>query len=226
MTILPLVLCPLLAVAPPEDNPTSRLPASRAAYRLAFGGLDLSESGVKSYEKQLEANPDDLEARVVLLRHYSPLRSSSVEVTTARHKHALWFIRHHPAEEISGTRHVRFLEPLEPEAYFEASRKWLEHVEPEDVDTRILAHAASFFDNSEDRHIARKLLERGRAREPNKPDWSRELGRLYQRETLLLGSRDEFSNRKALEHFEDALSKTPAGSRSESLFKDLVSAAL
>lgn len=248
MTILSIVLCPLLAAAPPECNssscrlhsktassgigiregrflmPTQRPP--RTPYRLAFGGLDLSESGVKLYEKQLEANPDDLEAHVILLGHYSSLRSSSPEVTTARHKHALWLIRHHPAEESLGTWPFRLFGPLEPEAYLEASRIWLQHVGPEDVDTRVLANAASFFDNSEDSHIARKLLERGRAREPNKPYWSRELGRLYERETFHVGLKDEFSARKALDHFEDALSKTPAGSCSKRLFNDLVSAAL
>jgi hypothetical protein len=141
---------------------------------------------VETLEGKLKRNPDDYTARRKLLVFYGPDFTGNV---TARRRHILWLIEHHPDDPLAGSSEAHIFpkppDPVpDPAGYAQAKRLWLKHTLNPDADVAVLSNAASFLQVA-DKPLAEELLLRGQAKAPY-ADWWADLGQLYA--TAILGS--------------------------------------
>jgi beta-lactamase regulating signal transducer with metallopeptidase domain len=146
-------------------------------------------------ERVVRAKPDDLATRERLLRFYrGPLAEGREDARLAVRRHALYVIERHPESSLAGSdsTHLRATrtwnwKTTDAEGYGEARRLWLRHTSRPEASATVLAHAAEFFDATDEAQ-AEELLLRLRN---DVPEHSRKLvtwrlGRLYGRAIGLL----------------------------------------
>jgi beta-lactamase regulating signal transducer with metallopeptidase domain len=159
--------------------------------------FELSAQEVVDLEASLEKNPEDLTTRMRLLNFYRRVFSGRKvdgleKKMTARRRHILWLIQHHPEYpdygkplELVNNISIRtsafsaiLLDPLgDPAGYAEAKRLWLAHTERPDASGPVLSNASFFFEAA-DKPLAERVLLRAQALHPSKP-WFVRLARLY-----------------------------------------------
>lgn len=148
-----------------------------AGARAAEGG-NLSSQEARKLEEQLAADPDDLPLRTKLLGYYFLRAYESESARRERQKHIVWIIRNHPEAEVAGLPFV-YLDPwLDGDSYDQARRLWLEQIESHEDDPAVIGNAANFFFLG-DIDLSEELLQKARKLEPENPEWSGRLGRLY-----------------------------------------------
>ncbi len=148
------------------------------ARRLLMAGRRLTAQAVETIETGLKESPDDLENRIRLLGYYDGKQFSSAEARTARIAHVLWIIRHNPDSSIAGLPASQINKILEAPDYAKASKLWLERVESNGTNSKIIGNAAHFF-LLHDRKQAENLLKKAQELEPDNPQWPERLGHLY-----------------------------------------------
>jgi len=122
-------------------------------------------------EKQIAADPVNVDLRVRALRNYYGNPAVPIDATsrTARRRHILWLIEHHPDAADLAT-YIGVLEPegpkADPEGNQQSERLWRDLAGKPDASPKGLANAAWFFKMS-DRAEARSLLERAGSSEPH-----------------------------------------------------------
>jgi tetratricopeptide (TPR) repeat protein len=146
---------------------------------LVMKGFDLSEEEAEELEKQALADPVDLESRIPLLTYYFSKSYQSPDAKQAHQELALWFIEKHPELEITGDPHASINQHLNPEGYAKAKSLWLANVDKHKDNAVVFSHAARFFLLS-DRTIAEDFLKKAQSLEPENPEWSQQLGHLYE----------------------------------------------
>src|SRR5690242_19661881 len=112
-------------------------------------------------ETQVEANPEDLNARSLLLHAY--LRSAGAkpdEIRPLRRRHILWLVEHHPEAPVLGETAGVIEASADPQGYADAQAAWRKHFAGGKAAPIVVAHAIHFFETS-DPAYARKLAADG-----------------------------------------------------------------
>src|SRR5574341_776848 len=112
---------------------------------LLVNGWNLKPADVQRLEDQVKRNPEDLNARTLLLSYYfqNAVRHPRVE-------HIFWLIEHHPDSTVLETRGAALLRvkdnPLNTDADYELAKMlWLSQVERYPSNERVLHHAVNFL---------------------------------------------------------------------------------
>src|SRR2546427_1186514 len=161
--------------------------ASRTASRLTSEGRALPPQQASDLEDRLKTNADDLDARMRLLGYYyfSGIRNAGADVTrTARRRHVLWMIEHHPDAELMMLP-VITIDPAghalaDPEGYDLAKQLWMQQADRHPEDVSILLRAAHFVRLS-DKAMALQLLKQAMMHPTAREYWraAGELGSTY-----------------------------------------------
>ncbi len=176
--------------------------------QLISQGRVLSNEAALQLEEQLQAIPDDLSSRVMLLAYYDRRAFESGDARKQRQKHILWIIQNRPDSEIAGLYLTQLHPFLDEGAYSEAKELWLKQVQVHSSNAVVLGNAASFF-MQEDNKLAERFLKQAQDLEPNNPEWFQRLGYLYSLEiSKRVGDSRKEIARKSLNQFENALQNT------------------
>jgi len=141
-------------------------------------------------ETTLAAHPEDTVTRERLLIFYQWTGRNTQDWNdnvAARRRHALWLTEHHPESDLIDM--ARLSKSADPVGYGQVRTLWLAHLGKPGATTKLLDHAARFFEESE-KPMAEQLLLRAQASEPDGPTprvanltyyapWSERLGMLY-----------------------------------------------
>src|SRR5512134_2040340 len=139
--------------------------------KLCEEGFRMSPDEAARLEAALEANSEDLPARVKLIGYYLiPRGIREREARKAAHTH--WLIRHHP--EVA----VDYIALAKLEARKESERLWLEALASRPNDIAVLRNASAFFIH--DDPFVEELLRRGASLEPASAEWPGKIGYLRQ----------------------------------------------
>jgi tetratricopeptide (TPR) repeat protein len=179
-------------------------------------------------EEQLDARPDDLITRGILLRFYS--QDSSIGADRAkplRRKHILWLIEHKPDAGLLSQPAAALQKsgsPLaDPEAFAEADVLWRKHFwdsNPPAADT--YANAINFYKLS-DPPFARKLAADGIAAYPTNSRLANSKGMLLAFTILGVKQVDRFDRASA---FDEAIARSPEAAQARKELEDSTSANL
>jgi hypothetical protein len=133
---------------------------------------------IEVLERKLKENPQDLVTREALMDHYFGLSGSSESARVAWKKHAVWMVKNSSKEEFSGFPFPS-LDPLDQQEEAKlASELWLEIVDANKDDAKVLGKAAHFF-SFHSLSKAKELLERAIELEPDNPKWQDYHDRLF-----------------------------------------------
>ena len=183
------------------------------AAQISFEGGELSEKEAGELKHALEARPDDLWARTMLLGYHAKKKYNSDDARREYERHVLWLARNAPASPVMGSPVVELNPVLNPEAYAEAAALMRGHVENEPRNLFLLANAANFFLICEN-EVAEEILKKCIAIEPDNPRWHQELGFLYSLSVVagegsgVADDPDAENARKALASLEQAAALT------------------
>ncbi len=184
----------------------------RAAW-ISFEGGKLSEEEAGKLKDALEAHPDDLWARTMLLGYHVKKQYDSAEACGEYERHVLWLAKNAPASPVMGSAVVGLHPEFNPGAYTEAAALMRGHVEKEPRNLRLLANAANFFLIYESA-VAEEILKKCIEIEPENPHWHQQLGFLYSlskevdKGSGIAGAPDAETARKALAALEQAAALT------------------
>ena len=158
-----------------DPKTTADLARQKAEVDSAKAARELSERQVADLEALVKRNPEDLDARKKLMTcyQYRAQQYGDQKATAAFRAHKLWFIEHHPENELA----VRFNPQSDPAGDQQAGNLWLAQIARPDAPAGALSNAAMFFSNS-DKPLTEKLLLRGQAADPS-GDWTMRRGMLY-----------------------------------------------
>lgn len=148
------------------------------ATRIYIEGGKLSEEKVKELENAVEARPDDLWARTMLLGHHGKGQYDSAEAMGKYEEHVIWLAENAPASPVVGSVMVDLHPELNPVAYPKVAALMRGHLEKDPGNLSLLSNAADFFLRS-DRSFAEECLKKCAEIEPDNPHWPRQLGFLY-----------------------------------------------
>ena len=127
--------------------------------------------------------------------------------------------------EVLGTPEGTLNAILERDAYSQAKKAWLDHIQRRPAELRLLAHSANFF-KLHDRELAIESLQRAHALDKDNPQWPKELGHIYALGMTHTSSNDKaLAAEKALEQFETAY-KLSTEEGQNVLLKDIANMAL
>ena len=145
--------------------------------QLEMAGSTRTAEEALALEEQLERNPDNRDAHLILAWYYANARHEAPDVDRdamreGYYRHTLWLIQYAPENWTS-----IHLYPRDGEAYEEARRLWMQNIETRADDPKVLMNAAKFFDNT-DAALAEEILRKGQALEPYNPEWSEEINEL------------------------------------------------
>lgn len=159
--------------------------------QLVREGFGLSKTAADELEARLEANPEDLAARTELLGFYArgALRLIGRDATImARRRHILWLIEHHPESEAAGLSEATIDKAghnlADAEGFEQAAKLWITQASLHETSAAVQGNAAKFFQLS-DKGRAIGFLTQAKKDEPNKPEWSAQIG--YVSALALLG---------------------------------------
>jgi len=170
-----------------------------------LAGTRLDQAAVAILEKQVDADPNNLEPRFKILGFYFEKRDRDESARAAAQPHILWIIRNIPDSVAAGVPEVQVQRQVDPIRYEEAAKAWKQQVARHPGDPALLGNAAEFFLLS-DPQLSERLLHQAQAIEPNDPVWNEKLGHLYSLEAMsYTGSDRSDAARKALAALEAAL---------------------
>ena len=195
------------------------------ARRLIMSGRILTVEEAESLEKQLEQNPKDIALRTELLGYYFRKQYTKLSAREARQKHILWLVVNAPESEVLGIPEGTLNAILEKDAYSQAKKAWLDHIQRKPAELKLLENSANFF-KLHDRELAIESLQKARALDMDNPQWPKELGHIYSLGVIRKSPKDQtLAAEKALEQFEIAY-RLSSDSEQNVLLKDLAQMAL
>jgi len=177
---------------------------------LEVEGGSLKAQAAEELEAMVEQNPDDMEARTLLIGCYSRYRrNADAKKGKARFRHVLWVIRNRPTSCLADPIHMEIRHWEDPKAYAEASGSWRKAAEDSPDDVKVIGNAARFFmRDGTPGHLgeAIRLLERAALLSPDDPEWPSLLGRCCSRILHWLAGKQRIEMaRRALSWYESAL---------------------
>jgi hypothetical protein len=173
----------------------------------AMAGQRLSAAEAKALESAVAKQPDDLSARTKLLGYYFMRQYSLPAAKAARPPHIFWIIKNQPAAEIAGLPYCNLDPIMDPDAYAQGKKLWLEQTKAQATNPAVLGNAADFF-LIHDHDLAEDLLKQAQKAEPENPHWSDQLGNLY----ALPNDDEKTDAAKSLQEFERAQAADPDAS--------------
>ena len=142
-------------------------------------GWNLNPEQAASLEKKLEQDPHDLASRAQLLEYYSGSRYFLSESgREAKRSHVLWLIHNRPEAEALMDPSAQIFSVHDPEGYVEGKNAWMNHLQRDPANLRLLEHAANFFQQV-DHELSIELLQRAQSLDENNPKWPEKLGFMY-----------------------------------------------
>ena len=191
----------------------------------------LTPEQAASLEKKLEHDPHDLASRTRLLHYYFgsyrfPDRSVREQMEKAQTRHILWLIRNRPEAPVLGFPEGTIDLVFDPEGYSEGKNAWMDRLQREPANLKVLEHAANYFTLT-DTDIAIELLQQGQSLDESNATWPRELGHRYSLEIIGADSPEMITELagKALVQFERAYELSDGPWRT-GLVKDLAQMAI
>ena len=183
--------------------------AEDRAHELTRQGRGLTDAAALELERELAAQPENLDLRTRLLGYYMGRQYGKNADNSARNAHILWIIANRPEAPIAGLPYANIHLPLDPDAYAQAKALWLEQTARLPANGAVLNNAANFFIQS-DRELADDLYSRGQALEPENAMWAFHRGTLASLE-LIRGpeSAQVAQAQQALEFYRQALTLEP-----------------
>jgi len=141
-------------------------------------GHSLSRPAVRKLEKQLQADPDDLLARLTVLGYYQMIGWKTAKAAESYAEHLIWLIDNRPADPMHGF----VLAPLQNKAAMRRIKaRWLRQVRLHSKNVSILDHAAHACEfTAADDVTAEKLWKRAMKLQPRNEDFLRNLSFIYQ----------------------------------------------
>jgi beta-lactamase regulating signal transducer with metallopeptidase domain len=155
----------------------------RQARQAAVTAMDAAQ--VATLEARLDASPEDLEVRELLMEFYRQRGAQVVSrdaATEAFRHHVLWMTEHHPERESARSFTLSARDP----GYDALRRLWQQHIAAPDVSARVTYNAVSFFQRA-DSDEAERLLLHVMAVDPDGPQPRLANGVVYQPWISLLG---------------------------------------
>jgi tetratricopeptide (TPR) repeat protein len=200
-------------------------PGLSEARGLAMSGRKLTDQDAEALEKQLVDQPNDVGARTKLLGYYFGKQFQNRPAREAKQKHVLWLIENAPASEVLGMPEGSLDAILDPDAYSQGKKAWLDQLKKEPANLKLLDHSAAFF-LIHDRNLAIQSLQAAGALDRENPRWPERLGHLYSLEMNRHSAKERTdAAAKALEHYEIAYKLSTDRGR-DPLLKGLAKAAL
>jgi hypothetical protein len=165
---------------PPAPHPTPPSQFSPSYSEALSGSADLDQTGAALLEKQLAANPRDLQARLKLMAYHRRAdRAGSRADRAKRLSHAQWLIEHDPGSELLHSFVSRFSsDELSSSERQQAAALWTAACQAHPGDADVQWNAASFFEGL-DPELHLHYLEATAAADPNHPHALRPLAHLY-----------------------------------------------
>lgn len=149
---------------------------------LLKAGESLTPAEVEALEAQLDDDPQDISARTRLLGFYGDRTRYREPASRARLASLLlWLIHNEPKSEILGTRPMSLwgLDAIRnPDAYVEAKRAFLAHLEREPNDLTLLVYTTDLL-AIQDKPLAVELLERAKSLDSSNLRVAQKLALLY-----------------------------------------------
>ena len=148
-------------------------------------GEKLSAQQASALGARLVFNPKDFASRLRLLGYYErlsiqrqPPRQEIPELAEV----ALGFIEHHPRSQMAGE--VLLLVTVHsPSAYEQGAKLWMQHVQANPKDPKILGHAGAYLMGTvlqfQHRDQGEAMLQEARKLDPKNPEWPEKLAELY-----------------------------------------------
>jgi tetratricopeptide (TPR) repeat protein len=159
-------------------TPSDDEPDKVRAIDDALSGSKLRPDEVAELEAVITNDPDDLSARTKLLGFYGHDRYVN-EASKKRHcDHVLWITQNRPDADVAGTPFCHVNAISDADAYKQAKRLWLSHLQREPRNLKFLRHAADFVLLNEPK-LAEEWFKQARQLDPTDPTWSDCLGHLY-----------------------------------------------
>jgi predicted Zn-dependent protease len=146
----------------------------------------ITSKDAEALEEGLNKNPDNLASREQLIKYYflEMLTSRTPELEEKREKQVLWLIEHHPNSELAGAPEAGIM-PIgftgSTEGYQRGKQLWMQEIEKNPNDPRILRNAAQFM-SVFDGKTARELLQKALAFDPSDPETSSRLAQSYEQQ--------------------------------------------
>jgi hypothetical protein len=141
--------------------------------RLCVSGGRLTSGEASRLERELDADPEALNARVELIGYYYVTRNS--EASQRHFSLVHWIISNHPEVDLQGFGSISA--ELAPEAYREGKRRWLVTLDQHPGRSDLIHHAADYL-FQDDPTLTSMLARRGMELEPSSPYWHVTLARL------------------------------------------------
>ena len=196
----------LLAVAVASGLAVADFATAEDVQALLEEGASLTSSEVATLEDQLEDDPLDMSVRARLLGYYTDSARYG-EPTSERRAGSLmlWLIHNKPKSDVLNALSMSFFQHYvrrNPDAFVEAKRALLAHLEKEPDDLTLLDTTIEILGMA-DPTLAIGLLQRAKSLDSSNPKWPSRLAIMYRFGTH---SRSEEAKvegaRKALEEYE------------------------
>lgn len=110
----------------------------------ATTGLQLDATDAERLESTMADSIDSAVPRAMLLGFYFVRHIGVPELGLRRHRHALWMIKHFPANALCGTTFVSYFEENNA-LYDEMSDQWIAIIAQHPRDPDVLGNAALFY---------------------------------------------------------------------------------
>ncbi len=160
----------------------------------------LNVQQVAELEKRLEDDPEDLEARELLMRYYMVEALRSDDYVAPHLKHLIWLIESHPDSALLSTSVCRLNFAEYNLNYRIVVDLWIQQVTKYPENPAVLGNAAynllTGFPSRSDAVIARKWLLTAEKLEPYNPAWKNLLGDYHRH--LSMGKKDQKAKESSL----------------------------
>ena len=196
-------------------------PQSVRSILLLYSGKSLLRPKVEELETDIHKNPDQIDARLVLIGYYTWNGHDATDRLRLRN-HVLWVVQNHPEHPATAEPSLRDL-PDDPEGNTQILEVWRKNLEARSDDVGVLKNAEKFF-FGKDPAKADVLIHRIAEKDPASREWPSELAQLY-RMFGIPGENFADSGERALEEYKRVLALTNNPAARKTLSGDMAEAA-
>lgn len=190
--------------------------------RITSQGSWLNAEKAAALQAKIDSDPDDIESRLILMGYYFGKSIRNPRLREPHSKLVLWLIENYPASDVAGSPFASFYAGNNPEGYVSGKNLWMDVIKNHGSNTTILLNAANYF-LIQDKDIAEEFLKKAEALEPQNPEISKRLARLYKLagSSQLSNEKSEEAAQKAKAQLEATLASSAEGAGKSRLLRDL-----
>lgn len=188
--------------------------ADRLSFLLTSRGMQLSDQAAYKLEQDLKSDNDSFAYRIELLAFYSSKtyrEGLTPEESANRREHVLWIIQHQPSSEVAGSPDAAFTDNRDPEGMAQGKKLWLQQIQANPNNVRILYNAGRFFSWNADWEQSKEFIERAYAIAPKDHDVASFLAEIYWRDARKSQTAEQLTRMaaKSLQIYDQALKDAP-----------------